>query len=563
MATLGAGAQSIELSNISQIAQSDPLVITGVVGTQNTYHHSSLGDGYASPLSNVIYANLNINLYGISMPFSFYYSNDNTSFSYPHFTFTLNPRYKNWTGYFGLSSMPFSQYVLNMSFNGIGVEYNDEKRLRFGAFYGVLRNAINDDPTDPLARSPQYKRLGWGVKIGYGSSANYLDLYLLRAYDRLKSLDDYWQQKVSPQENIVVGLKGAVTPLRFLSLNVNAAASLFSTDTRAEEVHTEQTDQWSSVFQARYSSLARFAGDASLNLTLPGIALSAFYRMIQPDYTSLGTYYMSNNYQGFGLNASTTFIKNMSVSGSFSWQEDNLTKKQLYTTRGLVYAINANSRLGGLNLAVGYNGYTQKQYDGTARINDTTRVDRRMQSITFTPSYNIEGEKLSHTIALSASLTDNKDLNKFSSGTSDITATALGLSYNLGVKDWDMNFTCSLSHQLSKGMHSRYSSDVASLTTSRDFLEDKSLNIAATVSMCYNEIKYQSKSLSVAGDLQAGYTLKKAHVFSLSAGISKYGDVNPTKRRSSLDITDVSVSLNYTYTFSLLEIKRKGEKEAK
>ena len=243
MATLGAGAQSIELSNISQIAQSDPLVITGVVGTQNTYHHSSLGDGYASPLSNVIYANLNINLYGISMPFSFYYSNDNTSFSYPHFTFTLNPRYKNWTGYFGLSSMPFSQYVLNMSFNGIGVEYNDEKRLRFGAFYGVLRNAINDDPTDPLARSPQYKRLGWGVKIGYGSSANYLDLYLLRAYDRLKSLDDYWQQKVSPQENIVVGLKGAVTPLRFLSLNVNAAASLFSTDTRAEEVHTEQTDQ--------------------------------------------------------------------------------------------------------------------------------------------------------------------------------------------------------------------------------------------------------------------------------------------------------------------------------
>ena len=69
--------------NIAEIAKSDPLIISGAVGTQNTYRYSSVGNGYGSPMSNTVYANLNISLYGFSMPFSLYYSNDNLSFNYP------------------------------------------------------------------------------------------------------------------------------------------------------------------------------------------------------------------------------------------------------------------------------------------------------------------------------------------------------------------------------------------------------------------------------------------------------------------------------------------------
>lgn len=43
--------------NIDQIKNADPLVITGAVGTQNTYHYSS-GRDYSSPFSSTIYANL-------------------------------------------------------------------------------------------------------------------------------------------------------------------------------------------------------------------------------------------------------------------------------------------------------------------------------------------------------------------------------------------------------------------------------------------------------------------------------------------------------------------------
>ena len=287
--------------NIEQIKNADPLVITGAVGTKNTYRYTS-GKDYASPLNSTIYANLNINVYGFAMPFSLYYVNNNFQFNYPLLSFSLHPTYKYWTGYFGENSMAMSSYVMSMSFTGIGFEYNDKKRWRGGAFYGRLRKAINDDPTDPLARSPQYRRVGWGVKAGYGTGKNYIDMYLLYAFDCLNSLDERWFTKVSPHDNVVLGFKGCVTPFKWMNFTANAATSVFSTDTRTEKVPTETA--FDKVFDVRYSTLMRFAGDANMNLTLKGFNTSLTYKFIQPDYTSLGNQYMSNNYQSLGISTS-------------------------------------------------------------------------------------------------------------------------------------------------------------------------------------------------------------------------------------------------------------------
>lgn len=555
---------SVRAQDIASIAQSDPLIMTGSVGTANTYHYTSVGDGYASPMSNSVYANLNINLYGISMPFSFYYTNDNTSFSYPQFSFNLTPTYKEWTGHLGQSSMAFSPYVLNMSWNGVGLEYNSD-RLRVGAFYGRLRRAVNDDPTDPTARAPQYRRMGWGFKVGYGSDRNYVDLYLLRAYDCLNTVNESWREIISPQENIVVGLKGCVTPLSWVSLTANVATSVFSTDKRAEKIEDKRAERWDKVFDVRYSSLMRFAGDASLNMALPlGVNATVCYRVVQPDYTSLGTYYMTNNYQSLGASASTMLLHKVSLSGTFSLQRDNLTKKQLYTTSGYVYSAMAGTRIGNhLNLTAGFNGYTQVQGDGTVRVNDTTRVDRQLTSFTLMPTYMFETEGLDHSVSLTANYTTNKDRNQFteSRNHSNVTTKAVGLSYGLNVKPWQTDFGLSFSHQQTEGYRSKYRSEVGTLSASRSFMEEKNLNVSASVSMCYNQVERQSKSLSIGGDFSVGYTLKKVHTFSAGASFNKYGDVNISHTRSKLDCTDITCSLNYAYTFSLLQIKRKVKNE--
>ena len=127
--------------NIDQIAKSDPLIITGAVGTQNTFYHSSMGYDGRSQLSNTLYANLNISFYGINMPFSFYLSNGTAvSWSYPHFTLSMSPSWRDWTLHLGERSMSFSNYVYNSPFYGVGLEYSGHN-IRFGAFYGVRRHS--------------------------------------------------------------------------------------------------------------------------------------------------------------------------------------------------------------------------------------------------------------------------------------------------------------------------------------------------------------------------------------------------------------------------------------
>ena len=554
-------AQSLSQNTISTIAKSDPLIITGAVGTQNTYYHSSIGSGYRSPWGNSFYANLNVSVYGISMPFAFYYSNSNSSWNFPHFSFHIDPTYKNWRGHFGRSNMGMHPYIMNTSFNGIGLEYTSLK-LRAGAFYGELRNAVNDDPENPLARRPQYQRMGMGMKLGYGSGRTYLDLFILRAYDKISSVNARWHDQINPEDNVAVALKGGLGLTPWLSLRGNLAWSAFSSDKRAPRIHTAEVDRWDKVFEARYTSLMRIAGDINATLSLRGFNASIFYRMVQPDYTTLGLYYTSNNYQSLGINASTTLFKKISLSASFSGQEDNITRRQLYTTRGFVYNASASTSLGeNLSLTAGYSGYRQVQVDGKAHVNDSIRVNRIMNSVFFSPSYAIDGDLLGHSFSLSTSFTDNRDLNRFATGISDVTAWAAGLSYSLDVKSWETSFVTSLSHQTSKGYNTRYSSDVLSLSTARSFLKEKNLHTSATLSFCYNDIRHQQRNLSIGADLSAGYTLAKVHQFSLTAGFNKYSDTNLSDDLRSMGTTEINVSLGYNYTFSLLQLKRKAKPE--
>ena len=402
--------------------------------------------------------------------------------------------------------------------------------------------------------------MGWGFKAGYGSGKNYLDLYMLYAYDKENSLDERWRNRVSPQDNVVVGLKGCVTPFSWMSFTANAATSVFSTDTRAEKVAI-RTD-FDKVFDVRYSTLMRFAGDANMNLMFKGFNTSLSYRFIQPDYTTLGTYYMSNNYHSLGVTTSGTLFRKLSLSATFNGQADNLTNEQMYTTRGFIYSANASMRLGNhLSLSAGYNGYLQSQGDGVCQINDTIEVRRVMNSLNFTPSYTYDTEQLGHNVSLSASYTENKDLNRFATGESDVKTMALGASYGMDIHAWEVNVGASLSHQQSNGYHTRYTSDVGSITLSRSFLEEKNLSVSLTGLMAYNEVRRQSKNLSMGGSFSVGYTLARVHVFSASGSFNKYGDVNITKTRSNLDMTDISLSLNYAYTFSLLTIKSKKHRQ--
>ena len=79
-------------------------------------------------------------------------------------------------------------------------------------------------------------------------------------------------------------------------------------------------------------------------------------------------------------------------------------------------------------------------------------IHRVLHSFSLVPTYNLPGELCSTTPSRSsANYTENRDLNKFSVGQTDVKTLALG-AYNLNVKPRETNFTFSLSHQNTKGL---------------------------------------------------------------------------------------------------------------
>ncbi len=552
--------------DIATIAESDPLIITGAVGTQNTYYYSSTGSGYSSPFSSSIYANLNINVYGVAMPFSFYYNLDNISFSYPQFSFNISPTYKGWTLHLGKRSMMFSNYVFNIPFNGVGLEYQrpgGKGGFRFGVFYGTLKNAVNYSPEDVSVATPAYRRSGWGLKVGYGTAKTYLDLYFLRAKDHQSSIDEIWWDQLMPQENIVVGAKGRWQIAKPLALTANIAASIFSTDMNAQKVETEETKKWEGLYDVRYSSLMRWAGDVNLTANFKNFSMALTYKMVQPDYMSLGVSYMSNNYHSLGLSFNTRIWK-LNISGNVSAQSDNLSKEQLYTTRGFVYAANVSLPINEkINITAAYNGYLQRQYDGVAVVNDSTRINRMMNSFTLTPNYNTANETLAHSVSLSLNYSDNKDMSLISAGESDVTTFAAGGNYSLTVLPIETSFGFNYSYQNSKGYNTQYSTSVYSLSASKALLKEKNLTLSAAISLVDNRMDV-SQNLSIGGNISAGYTLAKVHSFSFSASYNQYANTNfvadAYARNSGYDL---SCTLSYNYTFTAFSITRNKDKNSK
>lgn len=85
---------------------------------------------------------LNVNLWGIDMPFSFSYCNTNTTYTQPFNRFKLDPRYK-WIHFLvGYNTMQLSRFTISdHDFCGVGMELTSGKWTVAG-MYGCLAKAV-------------------------------------------------------------------------------------------------------------------------------------------------------------------------------------------------------------------------------------------------------------------------------------------------------------------------------------------------------------------------------------------------------------------------------------
>ena len=542
----------------------DPLTISGKVGTQITTSWNNSDTYYNTPFSATAYADMTLNLYGISIPMSLQFVNTNAkqfAFSKPEFTMNLRPMWNKFTFYLGTASMNFSNYTYNgVSFNGAGVEYRGDK-FRFGGFYGTFNkgtkfNAKYDgrDAVQFLSDAllgmnnvsfttiPQFKRKAYAAHIAVGSMRNYVDLSLLHAADDLNSLPAEWymldeydttlylRDSVRGKENLALGLKGHFTIGKHVIFEANLGASLFTPDIARDEIVLEGEGagiatanklfgamRKTRLFNPRYGSEFHFAGDALLNLNFKPVKATFTYRFVQPDYVSLGAVGFNQNSQTFGGNISTSLFHNSaSLRLNGYLQRDNLDKKQMYTNQVGSYSIDWNNFFGeSFALSMAYNGIIQKQLDGVLVVPEDTRIDQRIHSFDLSPSYTLSLED-DHTFSLNFNYLQNKNRNeKMADLGFDVTTTSFGVGYEVYLSSIRMSLDGNYDYSLSRSVGNDYNSHGLSCGVNYNFIERDNLTFSgnARLTLAFNidktEVQVEEEELPESKRKTLDYLAKR------------------------------------------------------
>ncbi len=621
----------------------DPLTVSGTVGTQLTSSWNNADLHYNSPFSTSTYANMTFNVYGISIPMSVNLINVSAEqFTFPRPTFTINfrPIWKKFTFHFGTSAMNFSNYTYNgISFDGVGLEYKGDK-FRFGGFYGNFNHATTfrteldeRDAIQFLSDSllglnnvayttfPQFKRKAYAAHIAVGSLRNYVDLSLLHAADDLNSLPPQWymynvyssevidttlfvrDSTIKGKENLALGLKGHFTIGKWVTFETNLGASLFTPDITSNEVVLEEGSNGAAVanniigglrksglYNLRYGSEIRFAGDAMLNLNFSPVSTTFTYRFVQPDYTTLGANGFNQNSQTFGGNLSTSLFNSiafLTLNGYL--QRDNMDKKQLYTNQVGSYTVSWNNSFGeSVALSILYNGVTQKQLDGVMEVPENIRINQITHSFDLSPSYTLSLDN-DHTFSLNFNLLQNKNLNKQMEGMNfDVTTTSYGLGYDVYLTRSRLSLSANYDYSLSRSPGNDYNSHGLTGGTTYRFIKTENMLLSgnARLTVAYNIEKTEAvdlsdserqalnylarrigaeagtemtNDLSVAARLGASLNYKDRHNASVFFSVSNYSDNIIIGQHVAVN-TDIRLMVEYSYSFASRLIKSKKHK---
>lgn len=632
-----AKAQDSEIKSIV-----DPLTVSGRVGTQITSSWNNADLHYNSPFSTINYADMIFNVYGVSIPMSVNLINVSAkqfSFADPTFTINFRPTWKKFTFYLGTACMNFSNYTYNgISFDGVGMEYKG-KFFRFGGFYGNFDHATKfrteldeRDAIQYLSDSllgmnnvayttfPNFKRKAYAAHFAIGRLSNYLDFSLLHAEDDLNSLPSQWymyniyssdmidttlylrDSTIKGKENLALGVKGHFSIGEWAVLEGNLGASLFTPDITREELVIDAGEDAEKInnilnkfrnaglFNVRYGSEIRFAGDAMMHLNIEPVSATLTYRFVQPDYTSLGANGFNQNSQTFGGSLSSLLFNNTAyLSLNAYLQRDNFDKKQLFTNEVGSYSASWNNYFGeNAALALMYNGVLQRQLDGTMVIPEEIRINQITHSFDLSPSYTLSLDN-EHTFSVDFNFLQNKNLNDKMEGMSfNVTTTSFGLGYGILLKESRLSLDGSYEFSLSRSPGNNYDSHGLSGGTKYNFIDKENLTLSgnARLTMAYNVMETEAEDLSdaerlvlntlarrvgakastemtndicIAARLGASLNYKDQHNASVFFSISNYSDNIIIGQHVAVS-TDIRFMVEYSYSFASRLIKSKKRK---
>ncbi len=548
---------------LSNIGKSPLLTTSGGISLNQVFYHSGDTLSQRNPYSYTLMANLNLSVYGWSVPLSAVYSNRQWSYHQPFNQFSLHPSYKWIRLHAGYTSMNFSPYTLGgHQFLGGGIELTPDNGFKFSAMFGRLQKRILQDSA--MEGEPAFRRIGTGLKAEYSNKFGNIGVILFYATDDKHSLPVTEDSlAIFPQENLTLGFSGNVNIIRNVTASVDYSRSILSENTLSPE--NDVIKNKIPFFTYRESTRRFNALKAGLNYNSFIGAIGVGYERIDPGYRTLGAYYNSNDFVNYTLSYGGSFLKNrVSLAASFGLQQDNLNGRKEQENTRTVGNLNLNlTPVEALGISLFYsNFYNFTNIKTTFENINTTNPYGHLDTLDFTQiSENIGGSlnlrlgnkiKINQAVNLTISYQEASQTqtdNPAQAGSKFYTAVA---GYNLRYVPADL--APSLMFNYSRSIMDSVTTQIAGPSISvRKSLMDKKMNLSAMFSYNHSMMNRQKQGDNTLLRLAAAYNIKKSHQFDLSC-ITAWR--NNIKRGKSNELT---VMLTYRYNFTWAPVFKGSE----
>ncbi|RYY54740.1 MAG: hypothetical protein EOO09_13200 [Chitinophagaceae bacterium] len=344
---------NVQSQDIEKIDFKKPVQFSGSLNISLESYNAHGIEKRKKPFSWLVSGAPIVTVLGVQVPFSFLFSNFENRYYQPFNQFGISPRYKWATFHAGYRNIQFSQFTLaGYRMLGGGVELNPRK-LRLGFMYGRLARSASLDSlqyANPLAfrTPPTYTRMAYAVKLGVGTERNYIDLSMLKGWDKEASLDQKFRDSTAPASNLALGVSWKITFLRRFSWQAEIGLSHYINDIYSDKLVADSSDakiirQLLKVFPARISSQLLTAGETRLSYQDKVMGLTLQYKRVDPEYRSMGAYFFQSDIEQFNFMPSFRLNKGkLFIGGSVGLQRDNLYRQKLATSERVTGNANIN-----------------------------------------------------------------------------------------------------------------------------------------------------------------------------------------------------------------------------
>lgn len=398
-----------------------PVKIGGGAALNTVYVDNTPADKNAQPFTWMITGNLNLNIVGYSLPFSFNYTNRKVQYTNPAFKFnrlSLNPRYKAWTAHIGDVSASFSPYTLSgFQYTGAGIEYN-KGRWQAHALYGRFLRAVKEETNI----TPSWLRMGWGAKVVYNDQGKKIGLSLFHAEDNTNSIPDpvlAANAAIRPMEGTAFAIEAAWPVIKKLLVHAEFSTSVLNRDLRlsnsapipATASYNKPSEEFLQTLLAPlFESLLRNVNSSvevyhaiktGATYSFKQSSVGVTYERVDPGYQTLGGYFFTNDFENVTANFSQNFWKGkITASLNTGLQRDDLANTKKSNMKRLLLSGNMSIRPSP-KLTVGITYSNMKSYtflrNDFAKINEVTPY-QNLDTLNFTQLTQNEGVNINYNV---------------------------------------------------------------------------------------------------------------------------------------------------------------------